>query len=119
MKNWKVLAALAACLVVCVCCLFVCKKDCEHEWSAYRVMKRATCTEDGLLERVCEHCGEKESKVDEATGHDYGSDGVCDGCGDINEEIANNNNNNNNNQGGGNTNPDDDDNDDEHWTGNY
>ena len=39
----------------------------------------ATCTEDGLLERVCE-CGEKETQSIDASGHTVGDDGYCSMC---------------------------------------
>ena len=36
---------------------------CDHDWSDWTVVKEATCTEDGLMERVCSLCGEKETKT--------------------------------------------------------
>ncbi len=41
----------------------------------------ATCTEDGVSKRDCEHCDHSESKVIPALGHDY-LDGYCTRCGE-------------------------------------
>ena len=52
----------------------------EHVFGAWAVTKEATCTEDGSRERAC-GCGEKETAVIPALGHDY-ENGVCKNCGD-------------------------------------
>ena len=43
----------------------------EHEFGAWEPHPAATCTEDGLLIRRCEVCGEREEEVLPALGHDY------------------------------------------------
>ena len=40
----------------------------EHEWSELEVTKEATATENGLKERTCSICGEKETEEILATG---------------------------------------------------
>ncbi len=71
-----------------------------HAFGQWTVVTEATCTEDGLKERVCE-CGEKESEVVEAKGHTFGewtttveptcADGekkrVCSDCGHVEKEV--------------------------------
>ena len=42
----------------------------EHDWSDWAVVTPATATEDGLARRVCERCGEEETKTLEHTGED-------------------------------------------------
>ena len=42
-----------------------------HAFGDWRVISEATCTKNGLRERVCE-CGEKETEVLNATGHSFG-----------------------------------------------
>ena len=71
-----------------------------HAFGQWTVVTEATCTENGLQERVCE-CGEKESEVVEAKGHTFGewtttveptcADGekkrVCSDCGHVEKEV--------------------------------
>ena len=71
-----------------------------HSFGQWTIVTEATCTEDGLKERVCE-CGEKETEVIEAKGHTYGKwtttvqptcvDGerqrVCSDCGYVETEA--------------------------------
>ena len=71
-----------------------------HAFGEWTVVTEATCTENGLQERVCE-CGEKESEVVEAKGHTFGewtttveptcADGerqrVCSDCGYVEKEV--------------------------------
>ncbi len=40
-----------------------------HKFGDWEEKKAATCTEEGLRERICEVCGEKESEITEACGH--------------------------------------------------
>lgn len=42
-----------------------------HAFGDWRIMSEATCTKNGLRERVCK-CGEKETEIIEATGHNFG-----------------------------------------------
>lgn len=46
----------------------------------------ATCTEDGVSKRDCEHCDHSESKVVPALGHDY-LDGYCTRCGEADSSM--------------------------------
>ena len=71
-----------------------------HAFGEWTVVTEATCTENGLQERVCD-CGEKESEVVEAKGHTFGewtttveptcADGekkrVCSVCGHVEKEV--------------------------------
>ena len=50
-----------------------------HAFGQWTVVTEATCTENGLQERVCE-CGEKETEVIEAKGHTFVG-GICEICG--------------------------------------
>ena len=54
----------------------------EHEWSDWTVTKEATCTEDGEQTRSCE-CGETETEVIPALGHDWNEEGTCNNCGAV------------------------------------
>ncbi|MBR4023762.1 MAG: leucine-rich repeat protein, partial [Firmicutes bacterium] len=42
-----------------------------HEWSEWIEVTPATCTEGGLEKRTCSLCGEEQTRVTEALGHDY------------------------------------------------
>ena len=55
----------------------------EHEWSDWTVTKDATCTEDGEKTRTCGTCGETETEVIPALGHDWNEDGTCNNCGAV------------------------------------
>lgn len=52
----------------------------EHKFSKFYVAKEATCTEDGILEAICE-CGEKTYQTLLSVGHKY-VNGVCGKCGE-------------------------------------
>jgi hypothetical protein len=45
--------------------------DHEHEFTEWVPQPNATCTEDGMMVRRCEICGEREEEVIPATGHNY------------------------------------------------
>ncbi len=52
-----------------------------HSYSTERTVKEATCTEEGLMEKVCK-CGDKQTVTLAKTGHkDANNDGICDNCG--------------------------------------
>lgn len=59
----------------------------KHTWGEKVVLKKATCTEDGLTQRTCKVCGFKEEpKEVKATGHKWVDDGesrvpTCEGKG--------------------------------------
>lgn len=64
---------LAAAIFVCAFLASCGMKDPYHTpaFGDWRVISEATCTKNGLRERVCE-CGEKETEVLNATGHSFG-----------------------------------------------
>ena len=45
-----------------------------HEWGDWTVVTEPTCTETGLEKRTCSLCGEEQTRVTEALGHDYVED---------------------------------------------
>lgn len=51
----------------------------KHSWQNY-VVKKPTCTEKGLIEKLCEDCGEKEYEDLMPSGHNY-QNGACTVCG--------------------------------------
>lgn len=51
----------------------------SHDFGDWETVKEPNCTEEGLKERVCNTCGDKES-VKLATKHSFGEDGVCTSC---------------------------------------
>ena len=72
-----------------------------HKWKDWVVTKKATCTTDGEKIHECETCGETESEVIPATGHQpelknqkdstctthgYSGDEVCKNCGETIKE---------------------------------
>ncbi|MBQ6679401.1 MAG: hypothetical protein IJM76_05205 [Lachnospiraceae bacterium] len=57
-------ALMAAAILFCAC-------GHEHVFGEWTTVKEASCTEDGLKERVCK-CGEKETEVIPKTGHTFG-----------------------------------------------
>ena len=64
-KLVALILALSMVLVLCAC-------GCEHEFSEWRVTKKATSFENGAQERTCSKCGEKESETIPKSG-DHGS----------------------------------------------
>ena len=53
----------------------------EHTFGEWVVTTAPTCTQDGLETRTCSACGEVETRVIPASGHDY-KDGKCTVCGE-------------------------------------
>ena len=53
----------------------------EHTFGEWVVTTQPTCTQDGLETRTCSACGEVETRVIPAAGHDY-KDGKCTVCGE-------------------------------------
>lgn len=51
----------------------------EHVWENY-IVKAPSCTQRGLLEKICVDCGQKEYEDIAISGHNY-SDGKCTVCG--------------------------------------
>lgn len=72
---------------------------CEHQWGEWKVVTPATCDEAGEEQRTCALCGEVESRVIAATGHDHDGEWVYDDeshwhechCGDIADKAAHDN----------------------------
>ena len=68
----KIIASILLCLlvvVVCVTGLIAC--ECSHTYGDWTVKTAATCTANGVKERVCTKCEHVESGVINATGHSY------------------------------------------------
>lgn len=55
------------------------KATTAHTFSEWQIVKEPTCAEEGLRERICSVCGDKESEKI-ATKHSFGDDGVCTNC---------------------------------------
>ena len=62
--------------------LYGCGKDkaCEHSYGNWTVVTAATCTQDGIKERVCSKCNNKETASIPAVGHNF-VNGICTDCG--------------------------------------
>ena len=81
MKNLKSLFALfisCSLLATATSCSFLKPKH-THEWSNFLVIA-PTCTQKGLLEKLCEDCGEKVYEDITPSGHNY-LNGACTVCG--------------------------------------
>ena len=52
-----------------------------HSWTNY-IVKNPTCTEKGLIEKLCEECGEKQYEDLMPNGHDF-QNGYCNNCGQV------------------------------------
>ncbi len=72
-------------MVILLCGAFLAAPACSifnnhtHSWNNY-IVKIPTCTENGLLEKLCEECGEKEYEDLMSSGHNY-QNGACTICG--------------------------------------
>lgn len=91
MKNRKLLRAAAALLLVGVvgvasvgCSLeleqpeWVTQALCDHVFDEEEVLKEATCTEDGKVQKTCSDCGKTKITTVKATGHDVVDDEAVD-----------------------------------------
>lgn len=77
----KCLLILSFVVVVAIIITFYgCNKQCEHEFSNWTAESMATCTQDGLKKRTCSKCGEIETAIIPAVGHNF-VDGICTDCG--------------------------------------
>ena len=56
------------------------KSNCSHTYSAWVVSKVATCEETGEKTRTCTKCGNVQTQVIAAKGHNY-FNGICTVCG--------------------------------------
>lgn len=92
MKNKKLLRAAAALLLVGVVgvasvgCSFeleqpnwVTQALCDHVFDEEEVLKEATCTEDGKIQKTCSDCGKTKITTVKATGHDVVEDEAVEG----------------------------------------
>lgn len=78
MKNKKRLIIYSIFALI-LCCLFVtsckggkgCKKECDHSWGEWQEVTAPTCMQEGLKERTCSECEEKESEKIEKVGHSF------------------------------------------------
>lgn len=61
-----------------------CKQECVHEFGEWTVTKEVSCTENGEMTRTCSLCGEVETSVTAATGHE--SDNLV--CGKCNTALV-------------------------------
>ncbi len=53
-----------------------------HIYGTWDTVKEATCTEEGLMQRVCSRCGGYDTKTVSVLDHaDKNGDGKCDACG--------------------------------------
>lgn len=52
-----------------------------HKYGDWETVTPATCTTAGSRKHVCSVCNNEETGTIEATGHNYGEDGVCTVCG--------------------------------------
>lgn len=91
MKNRKLLRAAATLLLVgivgvaSVGCSFeleepkwVTQALCDHVFDEEEVLKEATCTEDGKIQKTCSDCGKTKITTVKATGHDVVDDEAVD-----------------------------------------
>lgn len=69
MKKLKI--GLLICCVAVVLAVFV-GCSCEHEYGEWSVTTPATCTAEGVEERACTKCSEKETRPVEKADHSFG-----------------------------------------------
>lgn len=68
-KSVKILIVSVVSTLMLVSALALSACTCKHEWSDWTTLSAATCETEGLEERVCNKCGEKEQKPVSALGH--------------------------------------------------
>ena len=76
MKAYFAFFSVCALLTASSACSFLPHK---HKWNNY-IVKYPNCTEKGLIERLCEECGEKEYEDVMPNGHNF-QNGACLICG--------------------------------------
>lgn len=78
---------ISSMLICMIFSLYGCGKDkaCEHTYSDWAVVTDATCTQDGVKERMCSKCNNKETAGIHALGHNY-VNGICTDCGEKENE---------------------------------
>ena len=55
----------------------------EHTFGEWYVTLEPTCTKAGIIKRKCANCDEIEEDTTPALGHEFGEDGVCIRCGEV------------------------------------
>ena len=94
-KTKVILIIMALIFALAICLPLIFSGECEHRWGEYFVDTQPTLVRDGVEKRVCELCGESETraiaKLSHTGDHDYSSWGsdeerhwlVCgvEGCG--------------------------------------
>ena len=80
-KTHFLFLVLTCCVLLVGSLLVSCNKH-EHIYSDWVVVKEATCTEQGLRQKVCTECGESFSEIIDALGHnsDVTDDAVAPTC---------------------------------------
>lgn len=108
-------------IFICISFVVGCSsKECQHTYGEWKTVREATCTVNGIREKICSKCGHAEQEDISSTGHRFGDwmpDGdnqikrVCAICGDVERSYtgdnssnsgnsnSNDNINNNNNNG--------------------
>lgn len=79
----KKIIALMTAIIIIACGLTSCNH--QHNFGEWKVLKSATCTENGLEARYCD-CGEKQSEIIFAN-HNY-INGVCTFCNEAKNDIC-------------------------------
>lgn len=82
MKPKKLFCTLLS-VMLCASSLSSCARKHEHSWEIY-IAKQPTCTEKGILERVCKECSKQEFEEIVKTDHRF-VNGICQICGKIEE----------------------------------
>ena len=82
MKKVLQMILILSMLIWIVLALYGCEdnKACEHSYGNWTVVTAATCTQDGIKERICSKCNNKETASIPAVGHNF-VDGICTDCG--------------------------------------
>lgn len=55
-----------------------CNKDCVHSWSEWHIVEEADCTKEGVKQRECSICGDKENIAYLEQNHTYSSEWTYD-----------------------------------------
>lgn len=100
-KNFIFISCISVFALLAAVLLSACGEH-KHKFSNWQIKAEANCTEAGLRERVCADCGEVESEVLPALGHNWHVDNVtkqatclepgletthCLRCGEVNNEV--------------------------------
>ncbi len=81
----SIFALVLCCLLAASCkgCKKGCKKECDHAWGEWQEVTAPTCMAEGLKERACTKCEEKDSQTIEKVGHSFtnyvvdGKEAIC------------------------------------------